>query len=231
MNTIQKASATHMNYVEKLHVFQSPYHKDVQMNVVVSVPEDFSADEKLPMMVFLHGAGERGNDTELLAIHGLLKYTRKGNFPHRAVVVSPQVPSEELTWSHLWAEANDLILQMEKEYHVDENRVTLTGISMGGFGTWEIGMMHPDHFAAIAPICGGGMSWRSGALVNTPVRAFHGDADDTVELCMSQVMVDAINRQGGKASLTIFHDVGHNSWAPAYEDTNLISWLYAQKKA
>ena len=219
-----------MNYVEKLHVFQSPYHKDVQMNVVVSVPEDFSADEKLPMMVFLHGAGERGNDTELLSIHGLLKYTRKGNFPHRAVVVSPQVPSEELTWSHLCAEAYDLILQMEKEYHVDENRVTLTGISMGGFGTWEIGMMHPDHFAAIAPICGGGMSWRSGALVNTPVRAFHGGKDSVVPLHESQRMVDAVNAAGGKAELIVVSSAGHNSWEFAYEETNLIPWLAAQKR-
>ena len=220
-----------MQYVEKLHVFQSPYHKDIQMNVMVSVPADFTADEQLPMMVFLHGAGERGNDPELLSIHGLLKYTRKGDFPVRAVVVSPQVPNEYLTWSHLWAETFDLIRQMEKEYHADSKRITLTGISMGGFGTWEIGMMHVDYFAAIAPICGGGMSWRAPILVNTPVWAFHGDADDTVEPCLSQVMVDAINREGGKAKLTIFHGVQHNSWAPAYEDTKLIEWLYAQKLA
>lgn len=220
-----------MNYVEKLHVFQSPYHKEIKMNVVVSVPEDFAADERLPMMVFLHGAGERGDNKEMLAIHGLLKYTRKGTFPVRAVVVSPQVPSEDLTWSHLWAETFDLIKNMEKEYHADPGRITLTGISMGGFGTWELGMMHPDYFAAVAPICGGGMSWRAGALANTPVWAFHGDADTDVEPCMSLVMVDAVNRAGGKAKLTLFHGVGHNSWAPAYEDTKLIEWLYAQKKA
>lgn len=219
-----------MQYKEILHVCESPLRKNLKMNCVVYVPEDFRDDETLPMMVFLHGAGERGTDPALVKIHGLGKYAAKGLVDVRAVIITPQIPDESLTWNNLYEEAFDIIETMAKAYHVDKDRISLTGLSMGGFGTWELGILHPDYFSALAPICGGGMSWRVGALKNVPVRAFHGDADTDVEPCMSLVMVDKLNKLGGKAKLTLFHGVGHNAWEPAYEDTNVIQWLYAQKR-
>ena len=218
-----------MQYKETLHICQSPLRKDIKMNCVVYVPEDFKDDEKLPMMVFLHGAGERGTDPALIKIHGLGKYASQGKLNVRAVVVTPQIPNDVLTWNNLYDEAFDIIDTMAEKYHVDKTRISLTGLSMGGFGTWELGILRPHFFSALAPICGGGMSWRAGVLKDTPIRAFHGDKDTDVEPGMSQFMVDAVNRAGGNAKLTIFHDVGHGSWAPAYEETNVIEWLCAQQ--
>lgn len=219
-----------MKYNQILHVYQSPFRKAIQMNCPVYLPQDFKDDEQLPMIVFLHGAGERGTDPELVKIHGVGKYAARGDLNVRAVIITPQVPNHTLTWNHLYEEAFDIIQTMAEKYHVDESRISLTGLSMGGFGTWELGILHPDYFSALAPICGGGMSWRAGALKNVPIRAFHGDKDDTVEPELSQFMVDAVNRAGGNAQLTIFHDVGHGSWIPAYEDTNVIAWLTQQKR-
>ena len=101
---------------------------------------------------------------------------------------------------------------------------------MGGFGTWEMGVTYPSFFAAIAPICGGGFSWRASALKDMPVWAFHGDADDVVPISYSQTMVDAVNAAGGNAKFTIFPGVNHNSWDPAYLDTNVVEWLLEQKR-
>ena len=225
-------TASTVTYTESLFVYQSPIHQKVQMNYLIHVPADMKKDEKLPLVVFLHGGGEKGGDPAKIKIHGLPRYASRGGLPVRAVILSPQVPEKgDWNWWLLHEETFELIKKVARKYHVDKDRISMTGLSMGGFGTWVIGTLHPEYFSALAPICGGGMTFSARRLTTTPVRAFHGDADDTVELCMSQVMVDAINRQGGKASLTIFHDVGHNSWAPAYEDTNLIAWLYAQKKA
>ena len=102
---------------------------------------------------------------------------------------------------------------------------------MGGFGTWEMGISFPELFSAIAPVCGGGLSWRCGNLKNMPVWAFHGDADEIVPLKNSIEMVDAVNRIGGKAKLTIFHNVGHNSWEEAYTASNVVEWLISQTKS
>ena len=103
-------------------------------------------------------------------------------------------------------------------------------ISMGGFGTWEMGISYPELFSAIAPVCGG-LSWRCESLKNMPIWAFHGDIDDIVSLKNSVEMVDAVNKIGGNAKLTIFHNVGHNSWEEAYTATNVVEWLISKNKS
>lgn len=217
-------------YKEDLCVFQSPLHPGVNMNYIVSVPKNFTEDEHLPMIVFLHGGGEKGCDYDLIRIHGLPKYAKKGKLPVRAVILSPQVPEGRYNWWLLHEETFLLIDAVANQYHVDKDRISMTGLSMGGYGTWIIGSLHPEYFSALAPICGGGMTSNARWLKNVPVRAFHGGKDDTVPLLESQRMVEAVVQAGGQADLVTISSLGHNSWEFAYEETNLIKWLAAQKR-
>lgn len=189
-------------------------------------------EEKLPLIVFLHGAGERGNGTtelEKVNVHGLPKYLNEGK-EYPAIILAPQCP-QGIVWSNLIFSLKELIDNIIESYNVDTDRVSITGISMGGFGTWEMGISYPELFSAIAPVCGGGMSWRCENLKNTPVWAFHGDVDDVVPLKNSVEMVDAVNKVGGNAKLTIFHNVGHNSWEETYTSTNVVDWLISKSKS
>ncbi|MBR6524552.1 MAG: dienelactone hydrolase family protein [Clostridia bacterium] len=224
-------TASMVTYTESLFVYQSPIHQKVQMNYLIHVPADFRKDEKLPLMVFLHGGGEKGGDPAKIKIHGLPRYASKGGLPVRAVILSPQVPEKGgWNWWLLHEETFELIKKVARKYHVDKDRISMTGLSMGGFGTWVIGTLHPEFFSALAPICGGGMTFSARRLTDTPVRAFHGGKDTVVPLHESQRMVDAVNAAGGKAELIVVSSAGHNSWEFAYEETNLIPWLAAQKR-
>lgn len=189
-------------------------------------------DEELPLIIFLHGAGERGDggtQLEKVKVHGLPKYINEGK-EYPAVVLAPQCP-EGRVWNNIIFALKELIDNVIEKYNIDSDRVSITGLSMGGFGTWEMGISYPELFSAIAPICGGGLSWRVSELKNTAVWAFHGDADDVVPLKNSVEMVDTLNKNGGKARLTIFHNVGHNSWEEAYTSSNVVEWLISQNKS
>lgn len=191
-----------------------------------------SSKEKLPLIVFLHGAGERGDGTtelEKVKVHGLTKYLSEG-VEYPAIILAPQCP-QGVVWSNLIFALKELIDSIIEEYNVDITRVSITGLSMGGFGTWEMGISYPELFSAMAPICGGGMSWRCGRLKDVPIWAFHGDADNLVPLNNSVEMVDAVNKAGGNAKLTVFHNVGHNSWVEAYTTTNVVEWLISKNKS
>jgi predicted peptidase len=197
-----------------------------KMNYLLHVPAQKS--EKLPIIVFLHGAGERGDDFDKIAVHGVPKYVERGmDVP--AIVIAPQCP-QDLIWNRLTAEVKELIDFAIAEYGADPDRVSITGISMGGYGTWEMGISYPGFFAALAPVCGGGISWNVGSIGKTPVWAFHGDADNVVPYNNSVEMCDTLKAKGGNVRLTLFHGVDHNSWEPAYETTKLIDWLVAAKK-
>ena len=113
---------------------------------------------------------------------------------------------------------------MVKTYGADPDRLSVTGISMGGFGTWELALTYPERFMKIAPLCSGGMSWRAWAI-KMPVRAYHGKLDDVVPYAYSTLMVDAVNACGGNAELITFDDLKHNCWDRAFEQTDLIKWL------
>lgn len=187
--------------------------------------------EKMPLLVFLHGAGERGNGTDQLdrvKKHGIPQYISNGaEYP--AYVLCPQCP-ENMIWNNIVFSLKSLIDNIVEQYNIDTDRICITGISMGGYGTWEMGILYPDYFSAIAPICGGGVQWRAHLLKDTPVRAFHGDKDPTVSIENTYLMVDAINKVGGKAEFIVLHNVDHNSWDYAYLQTNLIDWLISNHK-
>lgn len=194
------------------------------MKVWVWSPEDISGE--LPAILFLHGAGERGFDFDTLCMQGLPKYLAAGReIP--AVVICPQCP-EGYVWDNLVFQLDDIIADALCDYPIDRKRVSITGLSMGGFGAWAYAITRPRVFCRMAPICGGGMNWRVSALKNIPVWAFHGDADNDVPPVYSQLMVDRLNESGGDAVLTLFPGVGHNAWDPAYLKTDVISWLLGE---
>ena len=199
------------------------------LGYIVYKPKDVTPG--LPMIVFLHGAGERGTDLELVNVNAIPKYLKEGSREIPAIVLCPQCPAG-FVWNNLVVTLKALIDKVAAEYAVDTDRIAITGISMGGYGTWEMGYTYGDFFSCAAPVCGGGVSWRSGEgkLTKIPVWAFHGDADTVVPPVNSIENVDRINAAGGNAKLTLFHGVAHNSWDPAYCETTVIEWMLAQKR-
>lgn len=196
--------------------------KKFKFNFVMRRPEVW--DKKLPLIVLLHGAGERGNGADELGIvetHGFAKiFTEDKNY--ECVLVQPQCPKDSF-WVAKIPYIKEFIDQIKSEYPIDEDRVYLTGISMGGFGTWYTAMAYPDDFRAIAPCCGGGMSWNAEVL-KMPVWAFHGDCDDVVEFHNSKDMIDALKRCGANPKFSVFEGVAHNAWDYTF-DEELLFWL------
>lgn len=212
--------------MNKAYVFTSKIKPSVSFNYLVAVPENFCADAKLPMIVFLHGSGERGDDVERVKLNGLAK-TYEKHTPRGFIVLSPQCPAGRV-WNNYVEELMELIETVANEYGADKKRISITGLSMGGFGTWEMGISYPDYFSAMAPICGGGMEWRAEILKDIPIKAFHGVLDEVVPVKRSIEMVKAVNRAGGKATITLYGKLGHNSWDAAYTGSELVDWLISQ---
>ena len=187
-----------------------------------------NADEKLPLIIQLHGAGERGEGGEklrLVDVHGFSKLPQDKDYGCRFVM--PQCPTDTF-----WAAKVESILKfidlLKSEFNVDEDRVYLTGLSMGGFGTWFTAMDRPDLFAAIAPVCGGGMPWNAGVLT-MPVWAFHGAIDDVVTPRHSDEMVEKLKAANADVTYSRVENVGHNVWDYAYNE-ELLNWLLSKKR-
>lgn len=193
-----------------------------QLKYVIEYPENFDVNKKYPVIVCLHGAGGRGDNIDVLLNNPFFQETRKiENFPF--VLIAPLC--NENTWFDLWHLLKSLIRQIPEMPYVDEERIYMMGASMGGYATWQLAMSMPEYFAAIAPICGGGMYWNAARLVNTPVWAFHGAKDMTVLPEETKKMVDAVNRTGGNAKLTIYPDNAHNAWSDTYSNPELYAWF------
>ena len=205
---------------------------EINIGYYVFLPESFDINKKYPLVLFLHGAGERGDGSEeelrILEKNALPRYAGEGK-EYPFILICPQC-HENFVWNNMVVSLKKLVDGVVEIYNADLDRIYCTGISMGGFGTWEMGVSYPRYFAAIAPICGGGFSWRASALKDMPVWAFHGDADNVVPISYSQTMVDAVNAAGGNAKFTIFPGVNHNSWDSAYLETDLLDWLLEQKR-
>lgn len=211
-------------------MFQKEITRTVGLRYLLYLPKGYggSAEQKWPLMLFLHGAGERGSDIELVKKHGPPKLAEQGkDFPF--IVVSPQCPSG--TW---WTEELDALMalldEVESRHRVDPNRVYLTGLSMGGFGSWALGCRHPERFAAIAPICGGGEWFLADRLKNVPVWVFHGAKDPVVPLRESTEMVEALKRAGGNVQLTVYPEAQHDSWTETYDNPKLYEWFLSHRR-
>ncbi len=203
------------------------------MRGVVTAPTDFDpTKESLPVIVFLHGAGERGNNVDAVRIHGIPKLF--GRDPDhqglRVITLSPQCPND-MTWNHLAFPLMDWIKSAVREYNGDENRIAVTGLSMGGFGTWEMLCTFPDYFCCGAPVCGGGLSWRADLLRGQKIRVYHSVDDGAVPFSYSVQMVTAAKANGADIMFYPTDGYGHNCWDNAYEETDLVAWLASQKKA
>ena len=186
-----------------------------------------------PLVLFLHGAGERGDDLERVSYIGLTKRARNGDeFPF--IIIAPQCP-EYGWWDRLNEELEILLRHCIATYNVDTTRIYLTGLSMGGFGTWHFTVGYPHAFAAIAPICGGGdprlgYPARIRSIAHVPVWAFHGDSDPVVPVKMSVDLVDELKAAGAPdLHLTIYPDVAHDSWTAAYDNPELYRWMLARR--
>lgn len=210
-------------------VLKASFHKDVTLKYLLFIPEQYNPrGPALPLMVFLHGAGERGDNLEKIKFHGPPKIVQsKKDFPF--VVVSPQCPKDQW-WPSMTQELNALLDDILARYKVDSNRVYLTGLSMGGYGSWEWGCANPDRFAAIAPICGSGQRWRACSLKNTPVWVFHGARDQVVPLQRSEEMVNALKKCQGNVKFTVYPQAGHDSWTETYDNPELYKWFLSHKK-
>lgn len=199
-----------------------------RLKYVIRYPENFSAQKKYPVILFLHGAGTRGDDLDHLLANPYFSLTENHTeFPF--VTVAPQCSAD--TWFDLWEHLEKLTEEIVHLPYADTERIYLMGSSMGGYGTWQLAMSMPTIFAAIVPICGGGMYWNAARLVNVPVWAFHGGKDPTVYAEESKKMVDAVNRAGGNAKLTVYPENGHDAWSDTYSNAEVFRWLLQQKKA
>lgn len=203
----------------------------VNYRYLLSKPEGYDADtaKKWPLIIFLHGAGERGNDLEMLKKHGPPKLIAAGQkFP--AVIASLQCEPKILWNPHGVKAVTDHLIKTER---IDTSRVYLTGLSMGGFGTWETAFEYPDTYAAIAPICGGaGVRWVTAERIkHIPAWIFHGDKDGAVPVENSQTIHDALKKIGAPVKLTIYPGVGHDSWTATYDNPEFWEWLFEQKRA
>ncbi len=205
-------------------VYKHPYFGDISYTVHIS--EKLKDKENLPMVIFLHGAGERGHDHEKLFVHGPAKYIRQGKIDVPGILICPQCP-DEYVWVNLAPMLKEFINKMADEYKADKSRISITGISMGGYGTWEMLMFAPELFYKAAPVCGGGTPWRA-SRIQAKVWAFHGDEDTVVPPKNSYEMVDAMRNAGQNPKFTVFHGVNHGSWEPAYGDTRVIDWLFEE---
>ncbi|MBL9168954.1 MAG: prolyl oligopeptidase family serine peptidase [Verrucomicrobiales bacterium] len=210
-------------------------HREVtrhELGYLLSFPEgyDKSSKKKWPLLLFLHGAGERGTNLNKVAVHGPPKLIEKGTkLPF--IVVSPQCPAGEI-----WDDATLLALldKLSRKHRVDPKRIYLTGLSMGGYGSWSLATRHPERFAAVAPICGGGERIRlllmsesqRKALKTLGIWAFHGAKDSVVPLEESERMIKAVKAAGNTApKFTIYPETDHDSWTEAYNNPELFAWF------
>lgn len=198
-----------------------------------------------PLVLFLHGAGERGSDNEKQLTHGTTIFLEPENAKrYPCFVVAPQCPEGkrwvEAPWNetihHMPEKASesislvkDLLDYLMEKYPVDPHRIYITGLSMGGFGTWDLLMRWPDYFAAAAPICGGGDTSQAEIIKNIPVWFFHSADDRAVPVELSRNMALALERVGADYRYTEYDDAGHASWKPAYADPDLLNWMFKQE--
>jgi predicted peptidase len=188
--------------------------------------------ESCPLVVFLHGMGERGDDLSRVAAQGPPLLAENGRaFPF--FLVAPQCPAQS-SWIFQLDALRGLLADLVRRLPVDTSRICLTGLSMGGFGTWHMAVEYPHAFSAVVPICGGsalasGMDQRLGAIAHVPVWAFHGAKDAVVPIILQQMLVEGLRAAGGTVQFTVYPDADHDSWTATYENQQVYDWMLAQK--
>jgi len=209
------------------HSFETKVTTTIKIDYLLYLPEGYADTKaKWPLMLFLHGAGERGSDLNKVALHGPPKMIAKEGKRFPFIIASPQCPKDGWWSSALQLAALDALLtELVSHYRIDTDRIYVTGLSMGGFGTWSMAAAYPNRFAAIAPICGGGNQATAKKIAHLPIWVFHGGKDTVVPTARSQEMVDALKKAGSDVRFTIYPEAGHDSWTKSYSNPELYEWL------
>ena len=212
---------------EQTESFRGVVTKQVALRYLIWQPEPASKPaEGWPLVIFLHGSGERGRNIAKVKAHGPPRYAAAGRrFPF--VLVAPQIDEGD-SWHSDEIEA--LRADLCTRLPIDPDRVLVTGMSMGGYGAWNYAVAYPEQVAAIAPVCGIGNVERAARVAQVPVWAFHGARDSVVPIAADREMVDAVREAGGQVRFTVYPGVGHNAWDRAYADPALYEWLLAQRR-
>lgn len=201
--------------------FTGVFQKAVSLKYLLYLPKNYENLDKHPLLLFLHGAGERGDNLELVKTHGPAKLIKQGKeFPF--IIVSPQCPLNQ-RWN-----VDDLIALLDeviKKYNVDENRIYVTGLSMGGNGTWKLAAEIPNRLAAIVPICGWGDPFAAMLSGKLPVWVFHGAKDQVVPISSSEMMVETMKRLGAEVKFTVYPEANHDAWTETYNNPEVYEWL------
>jgi len=202
--------------------------------------------KEYPLILYFHGAGERGSDNEINLKNGIQNFVNEHNLKHNpCFILVPQCNKQyrwvETDWNALshslptemsipMSATMELLFQIIETYPIDVNRIYVTGLSMGGYASWDIITRYPNLFAAAMPICGGGDETKAKNISHIPIWAFHGTNDKVVFPVRSINMVDAINKYGGNAKLTLYENMEHNVWTITYSNQEIIDWLFEQYK-
>ncbi len=218
------------------NMFQQTIQKNVALNYLLYLPDDYELQPESvwPLLIYLHGAGKRGDDLEILIQKVPIPLGAPGKPQPPLIVLAPQCPLNTF-WDFEFDALTALLQAVTGEYRVDQKRIYLTGISMGGFATWQLAEANPDWFAAIAPVCGGylkkiGFPERLKALSQMPAWVFHGALDDKIPLKMAEEMVNELRCYNDQVRFTIFPDLGHNIGKTVYDNPEFYEWLLKQIK-
>lgn len=206
------------------------------------IPRKYNPKKRYPLVLWLHGRSYRGNDLHALLswgdAYGPLFFARPENQEkYPCFIVAPQCPLGQL-WAGPWGEPASrqeklivkLVKHLHSRYKIDSKRQYVVGVSMGGFGTWDIISRYPKTFAAAMPMCGGGDPAKAAGLKLVAIWAFHGKADELVPPTRSREMVQAAKKSGANVKYTEYRGVGHDVWEPAFQEPKFLSWLFAQKR-
>jgi predicted peptidase len=222
--------------------FLDKTHKNedgTESKYVVFVPHGYDGTKDTPVILFLHGAGEtKGTPGGKMPVEqGIAPHIKRDEKKFPAIVVIPQAESGKTNVGGRWHSENPdgkramaMLATTMKDYKCDEKRVILTGLSMGGFGTWNLAAAYPEKWSCIAPICGGGDVKNAEKIKDIPCWCWHGGADNVVKPELSRTMIEALKKAGGDPKYTELEHVGHNSWDSAYATPEYLGWMLKQKK-
>lgn len=212
------------------------------MRYLLFSPHEYDKRKQYPLVLWLHGGGARGDDPSLILSwgdeHGPLFFAKPENqYLYPCFILAPQCPPGRF-WSDPFSEEPldqirlvlEILDSLQTEFNIDSTRLYVIGISMGGYGTWDIIARRPNKFAAAVPICGGGNPSKAGQMVNTTFWAFHGGADDLVSVKESQRMIKAIRKAGGQPRYNEYKGVGHNAWERAFAEPDFLAWIFSQRR-
>lgn len=223
--TVSNGSAS-----ETIQKIDATFTRTISYEYLVQTPEGYEdSNEHWPLVLFLHGSGERGADIELVKKWGPPRFISAGERTLPAVVVSPQNPIFELDWEP--SALVELLDKLIEDYRIDERRIYVTGLSMGGRGTWSLAAIIPDRLAAIAPVCGkGNIPWME-RMIDLPCWVFHGTDDRAVDFRRSADLVKALNDLGAPTKFTVYYGGSHqDAWVKAYNESGLWEWMFAQRR-